>query len=179
MIIDDKYKVSWRHYNKDNDITELTKDELREEIFKAMESTSKAGAIVKIDRLLAPAIRYNKSFSECTVESLYTVDSKSSWVIFSKGIAIVNPNDNFNRKKGVLISFDDAVSNIEDRSIRTLLWNTFWKIREPKREHIKLVTDRDRHLRVFLEETSNKRIQGKHIIYTIPENTEIWFPRND
>lgn len=173
MIVDKKYKITWGHYNKDNDV-ELTNEKLRVIIFEAISSSTRIEAMEKISSALDSKERYDKSFSRCIIEI-----GGEFWTTFSTGMAIVHPNDTFNRKKGVLVSFSDAVSNIEDRVVRTILWNAFWKVREPKREHIQLKTERDRNLRVFLEETCKKRIQGKHIIYTIPEKTEIYFPRND
>lgn len=178
MIVNDTYKISWNHYNKDNDI-ELSKEELRNELIKAINSFTRVQATEKINELLVPKEKYSKSFSKCTIDSKYIVDNTMTWVTFSTGIAIVHPNDTFNRKKGILVSFDDAVSNIENRDIRTLLWDAFWKVREPKREHLVLHTERDRHLRLFLEEAAKKKIRGKHVIYTLPQDTEIWFPRND
>lgn len=200
MIIEKKYKVSWKHYNKDNDV-KLTEEQLGAKVLDLIDqSNSRAATKEAISSLFKNNIpQYDKSHSNCIIEELE--EETNQWKTISVGISIVHPDDNFNRKKGILESFKDAVSNIgtpnitkeekeswseeqieeekHNRYIRGLLWQGFWKEREVKPTTITLFTERDRNLRIFLDETCSKQIRGKHIIYTIQERTEIYFPRND
>jgi len=179
MIINKIFRVSWVHYNRDMNLP-LTLEQIETKIVEIMVedvdkfSTQKAIIDLIEKEKNKPLI---KSHSKCIIERLH--EESNIWVTNSTGLGIVHPKDTFNRKKGILVSFDDAVSKIEGRAVRTMLWDAFWKAREPKREVLRLTTDRDRHLRAFLEETAKKKIEGKHIIYTLPEATEIYFPRND
>ncbi len=127
-------------------------------------------------------VHINKTVTICLIRNRDYKD-----IEVSRGLCKLHPLYQFNRKIGVFLSFKRAVKNITHdeapqmaKKIRTELWETFWEIRKVKPQVI-LVED-TKSLRNFLEQTTNKknkRIEDKYIKFTIPQDTEIWYPRND
>lgn len=126
MILNSKYKVWWTHYNhKVKEKEQLTIHSLIDKINDIVVSSSaRADIMPKVKKaLLHQEILYTQSFSTCTIEELDEFNRPAQ--VISTGMALVHPKDNFDRKKGVLISFKDAVSKISDKNIRTAIWKDF------------------------------------------------------
>lgn len=173
MIVNNKYKISWKHYDKNSKISP-SNEELRCMIEKIIEDgADKHSVSSKIKVLFNSVDVYNRSFSECTIEEVE--DTLAVKII--KGMSVVHPNDRFNRKKGVYESFKSAVSQFENKDIRTLLWKHFWKVREKKPP--KLLLSRTMAFVDFLNQTATKRVEGNYEKYSLLSKTEIWFKRRD
>ena len=180
MIIDNKYKVTWSHYNKDRDV-DMPKETMKDLILNLVEkSKSKEMLMDNITEFLEEKPRYDKSHSRCSIFEL--VDD--GWFLIADGLAIVHPNDKFNRKKGVFESLKNAtlqtINGEEDgehiipKKIRSIIWEEFWKIREkPKASSIEVEIDGDMNLKTFLNLYGNKLVWGDTIVYTLPTNSNI------
>lgn len=127
MILNSKYKVWWTHYNhKVKEKEQLTIHSLIDKINDIVVSSSaRADIMPKVKKtLLHQETFYTQSFSTCTIEELDEFNRPAQ--IISTGTALVHPKDNFDRKRGVFISFKDAISKIPDRNIRTGIWKDFF-----------------------------------------------------
>lgn len=113
------YKVSWEH-NNEKAKKYYTSSERIVEIHKVIDSSSnREESKNQITKLLQDQIRYASSFSKCIIE-------KDNGDIY-EGMAYLHPNDTFDRKKGMDVSFKDAVLNIDNKQTRRLLWRWYLK----------------------------------------------------
>lgn len=112
-----KYKLSWKHCLK-GEPTFITE----EMILKIVdEGEGRVSIRNNIKNLFREKEYHDRTYSTCTIE-----DTETSEII-STGLALLSPQDTFNKKIGIQISFTHAVSLIGDRELRTLLWKQYLK----------------------------------------------------
>lgn len=151
MIVNRTYKVSWKHFNKE-DVKVVGDGEKLAAINSIVNKAVARGDIMQeVTKLFQPELVFSRSFSKCLIEKK---KDTGEYAPMSSGLAIVHPNDSFNRKKGVFIAFDDAVANIEDREVRGVLWNAYWAVRKDNKK-IKKQTNEE-----FNQDSSNSNDDG-------------------
>jgi len=120
MIINNKYKVSWKH-NDESAKKYLSNSELREAVREIITTNpSRSSSIEAIDKLIASQEKFSRSFSKCFIEDLTTGE-------VHEGVGLVHPGCGFDRKKGMEVSFRDAVLGIGSRVTRRMLWMVYLK----------------------------------------------------
>lgn len=179
MILNKRYKVIWKHFN--NTKAALTYMELNKEVKDILRmSDNKTKALSDIEDLFLKQrdISLNVLTQSHSLCNIIDLDSDTEKIV--NGISLVHPNDQFNRKKGVRESFKDAVNKFEgkeNKELRTEFWKLFFKLREYTPP--KLLLSRGDALIDFLKSNTTKRVEGNYIKYTIIQNTELWFKREN
>lgn len=74
-----------------------------------------------------------KSYSQCIVTATTVVRNGQEIYTTYTGLSKTHPKDTYNRKVGMKVSFSDAVKQIDDKEVRTILWDLFMRRTQPTR----------------------------------------------
>lgn len=125
MIVNNRYKIYWEHNNEGAKVY-LSNEELTDKLVEIVDkSTSRENTKEKIFELMKTRKSFRRSFSKCFIEDL---EKETKF----EGLAIVHPNDTFDKKKGMYISLKDAIINIKSYGERLLIWKEYFKQCKPK-----------------------------------------------
>lgn len=107
MIVANKYKVFWHHQQPTYSYPE--------------------GILEK--KIKLKFLKYEKGWSQCII-NIFIESQDQKFEQTFRDYTWNQPERKYNRKTGLFYSFQGAVDRIEDKNIRNLMWEEFWKTRK-------------------------------------------------